>query len=96
MAEYLVGQIAVRDPQLWEQYVVGVRGSLEPFGAELVFRGKKTAVLAGSQERELGVVIRFADHEELLRWYRSDAYQALIPLRDRAADVVLVGYGEMG
>ena len=94
MAAYLIGQITVRDHEAWNQYTEGVRDSLSPFAAEVVFRGRRASVLAGDHGKELAVVIRFADHDTLLRWFRSDAYQALIPLRDRAADVVIVGYEE--
>ena len=89
---YLVGQIHVRDPALWEQYKAGVATSLAGFDAELVFRGSRARELAGAQPKELAVVIRFADLDELNRWHDSDAYQALVPLRDRAADVVITAY----
>jgi uncharacterized protein (DUF1330 family) len=94
MAAYLVGQTAVKDPELWKEYVAGVARSLQPFDAEIVFRGRRASVLAGEQARDLAVVIRFADHEALLAWFRSPAYQGLIPLRTRAADMVLVSYEE--
>ena len=89
---YLVGQIHVRDPTLWEQYKAGVAASLKGFDAEVVFRGSRARELAGTQPRELAVVIRFADLDELNRWHDSDTYQALVPLRDRAADVVITAY----
>ena len=92
MAAYLVGQIHVRDPELWERYVAGVGASLEPFDAELVFRGRREAVLAGETHRELAVVIRFADLATLHAWHASPDYQRLVALRDRAADVVIVAY----
>ena len=96
MAGYLIGQIHVKDEECWARYTQGVRESLVPFGAEVVFRGRKMSDLAGRQDRELAVVIRFASHDELVAWFRSDAYQGLIPLRDRAADVVISGYDETG
>jgi uncharacterized protein (DUF1330 family) len=37
-------------------------------------------------------VIRFPDRSALRGWFDSPAYQALIPLREQAADVVLLGY----
>ena len=92
MNAYLVGQVSVRDQELWAQYVAGVAESLKPFTAEIVFRGRRARDLAGLQPRELVVVIRFANIDELNRWHDSDAYQALVPLRDRAADVMITGY----
>lgn len=94
MAAYLIGRITVKDPGLWAQYTEGVRQSLAPFDAEVVFRGRRAAVLAGDEDRELAVVIRFADHATLSRWFQAPAYQSLIPLREEAADVVIAGYEE--
>ena len=96
MAAHLIGRITVKDPELWARYTEGVRESLTQFEAEVVFRGRRATVLAGEEAHELAVVIRFADHATLSRWFQAPAYQALIPLRERAADVVIVGYDEMG
>lgn len=92
MATYLVGHIRIKDATLWQQYVEGVRESLQPFAAEVMFRGEKTAVLAGEHPYEQVVVIRFADQATQQHWFTSHGYQSLIPLRDRAAEVVIVSY----
>lgn len=92
MATYLVGHIRIKDAALWQQYVDGVRESLQPFAAEVVFRGVKTADLAGEHPFDRVVLIRFADQATLQRWFASPAYQSLIPLRDRAAEVVIASY----
>jgi uncharacterized protein (DUF1330 family) len=89
---YLIGHIKDRNQDLWTEYVEGVRQSLLPFEAEIVFRGKCAAVLAGEYPYDLAVVIRFPEQSIVQSWYRSEAYQALIPLRDRAADVVILSY----
>jgi uncharacterized protein (DUF1330 family) len=92
MSAYLIGQISVRDSQLWQKYVAGVSESLAPFDATIVFRGKRSSVLAGSNERDLVVVIEFSDHTSLETWFYSEKYQSLISLRDRAADVIITTY----
>lgn len=93
MAAYLIGQIQVHDEHLWQQYVEGVAASLDTVEARILFRGEKQADLAGTNPRDRAVVVEFADANELDRWFNSEAYQALIPLRDRAADVVITSYG---
>jgi len=95
MPAYLIGHIRVKDPDPWSVYVEGVRKSLLPFGAEVLFRGRLTSVLAGEQPCPLTVVIKFPDDDALQAWFRSDDYQALIPIRDRAADVVIAAYEEV-
>ena len=38
------------------------------------------------------VVLRFPDPDAVAAWHASPAYQALVPLRDQAAEVLLIGY----
>lgn len=95
MPAYLIGHMTIKDPAQWAIYVEGVKKSLLPFAAEVLFRGRQTAVLAGEPPYPLTVVIRFADDATLQAWYRSADYQALIPIRDRAADVVIAAYDEL-
>jgi len=92
MAAYLIGHITVKNPDKWKVYVEGVRKSLIPFEAEVVFRGKRAAVLAGELPHENTVVIKFPDQPTLQQWYNSDDYQGLIPNRNEAADVVIISY----
>ena len=87
---YVVGHITIKDHQLWADYRSRVPATLSPWGAELVFRGIVSDVLAGQHRHTDTVVIRFADRSAALDWFASDAYQALIALRQRAADVDLV------
>jgi uncharacterized protein (DUF1330 family) len=92
MPAYLIGHITVRDPVLWDVYVEGVRNSLLPFDGRTLFRGKRASVLEGEHPYDLTVVIEFSDQKSLHSWYGSEEYQKLIPIRDRAADVVIISY----
>jgi uncharacterized protein (DUF1330 family) len=89
---YLVGHITVRRPDKWAEYARQVPDTLIPWGAELVFRGKQVAVLAGENPHSDIVVIRFPTVAAVNQWFSSPAYQALIPLREQAAEVVLLTY----
>jgi uncharacterized protein (DUF1330 family) len=92
MAAYLIGHITIKNPAQWNVYVEGVRKSLIPFEAQIVFRGKRAAVLTGEHLFQDTVVIKFSDQSSLQKWYHSDSYQQLIPTRDSAADVVIISY----
>lgn len=92
MAAYLIGHITIKDPIQWRIYVDGVQKSLIPFGAEIVFRGKRATVLSGEHPYQNTVVIKFPDQPTLQQWYHSKTYQDLIPIRDKAADLVLISY----
>jgi len=92
MASYLIGHIKVKNEELWQKYVDGVQESLVTFDSKIVFRGKLTATLAGKHNHDLVVVIEFTDQVTLDNWFNSAKYQSLIPLRDKAANVVITTY----
>lgn len=89
---YVVGHITVKNPEKWALYRSQVPETLAPWGAELAFRGRQVAALAGENPHADIVVIRFPDVGAVEAWYASPAYQALIPLRQEAAEVVLLSY----
>jgi uncharacterized protein (DUF1330 family) len=89
---YVVGHITVKDVEKWAEYRNLVPATLEPWGAELVLRGKRVAILAGENPHSDIVVLRFPDRDAVDNWYASPEYQALIPLRQQAAEMVLVTY----
>ena len=91
-AAYAIGHITVKDPDKWAEYRSRVPATLEKWGGELLFRGNRVAVLAGEHAFADTVVLRFPDVDALHGWFNSPGYQALIPLREQAADVVLVAY----
>lgn len=92
VAAYVIGHLTVKDAALWAEYRSRVPATLAPWGAELLLRGTKTAVLSGEHAYDDTVVIRFPNRAALDGWHASAAYQALIPLRARAADLVLIAY----
>jgi uncharacterized protein (DUF1330 family) len=92
MAAYLVGHITVKNDGLWQEYMAGVQESLAPFDCKIIFRGQLDRILAGQHDHNLVVVIEYPDRTTLDNWYDSEKYQSLIPLRDKAADVVITTY----
>jgi len=89
---YLVGHISVINPELWAEYRSKVPETLTPWGGELVFRGQQVAILDGDNPHTDIVVIRFPEIAALQGWFSSAVYQALIPLRQQAADMDLMAY----
>lgn len=89
---YVLGHLTVKDAAKWAAYRSQVPATLEPWGAELVLRGKRLAVLAGEHSHTDIVLIRFPDEASIAGWYASPAYQTLIPLRQQAADLVLLSF----
>jgi uncharacterized protein (DUF1330 family) len=92
MPAYIIGHITVKDPEKWAEYRSRVPATLAPWGGEVVLRGKKITVLSGDHPFADTVVIQFPDAGSVAAWYDSPAYQALIPLRSQAAEMVLISY----
>ena len=92
MAAFLLGTIRVKDATLWRQYVERVPATFAQYEGEVLGRGSKALELADHAHGERFVVARFADLAALRRWHDSPEYQALVPLRMAAADVVLTAY----
>lgn len=93
-AAYVIGHVTIRDPERWAEYRSKVPATLREWGAEVVFRGKRTEVLSGEHHHTDTVVIRFPSVAAVRGWYRSQSYRALIPLREQAAEMMIIGYEE--
>lgn len=89
---YVVGQIKIIDSDKWQQYRDQVAATLVPWGGEVVFRGKQAEVFALANPYTDIVVIQFPDLKAASSWFHGAAYQAIIPLREEAAEVVLTSY----
>lgn len=92
MTAYALGQILIKDAALWAQYRAQVPATLPPFGGELVFRAERRATFAGQSPHTDIVLIQFPNLAAANEWFASPAYQALITLREAAADVLLQAY----
>jgi uncharacterized protein (DUF1330 family) len=90
-AAFLIGHMTIKDEEKWAEYRSKVPATLSPWGAEVVFRGKCRQVLNGRHDYTDTVIIRFSGQDRMIGWYHSPAYQTLIPLRELAADMVLIG-----
>ena len=91
---YVIGHVTVKNPQRWAEYRSSVPATLLEWGGELVLRAERRAVWDGTHRHTDTVVLRFASLEAATRWHESPAYQALIPLRHKAADVDLIVFEE--
>jgi uncharacterized protein (DUF1330 family) len=91
---YVIGHIRVVDPDAWAAYRSQVPATLEPWQGELLLRGRLAEVFSGEHHHTNTVALRFPDLVAARGWHASPAYQALIPLRQRAAEVTLLLYEE--
>lgn len=69
------------DPSRLAQYKEQAAETLKPFNGEFIAKGE-IEVLHGESAHVTKAVIQFPDKDSARNWYNSDAYQAIIPLRN--------------
>ena len=92
MSAFIIATVTVKRPEKFAEYGKRAGASMAPFGGEVLQRGKLNAVLAGAAHHVVAAVITFPDQKSLAAWHASAEYQAIIPLRDEAADITLISY----
>lgn len=92
MAAFFIVTTTVKDQDAYQTYVQSVGPTLAPFGGKALLRGKADCALVGELTHQTVGIIEFPDLEAVKSWYASDAYQALVPLRNRAADMTITAY----
>jgi uncharacterized protein (DUF1330 family) len=90
MAAYVIADITVLNPEAYEEYRRQVPAVIEAYGGRYLVRGGAVAVFEGDWQPSRLVVLEFPDMGALRRWYRSDDYQILLRIRQRAARTHLI------
>ena len=93
MTAFFVAVVTVKDPARMQEYSQKAAETFKPFGGEMVMRGKAGEVLAGGAATHQATgIASFPSMQDLKAWYASDAYQAIIPLREEAAEMTITTY----
>src|SRR3982074_3665603 len=85
MAAYVIGDIEVTDPALYEEYRKQVPATIEKYAGRFAGRGGRVEPLEGGWVPKRAVLLEFPSFEQALKWYRSPEYAPLIKLRQRAS-----------
>ena len=89
MSVYMTATITLKDPAKFQEYAGKVVATMAPFGGEPMLRARLVKPLAGEGVYHAMAVFTFPDIASVEGWYASEAYQALIPLREEGADAVI-------
>jgi len=81
MAAYVIGEIEVTDPKVYDEYRKQVLATVEKHGGRFMARGGKAEQLEGGWTPKRIVVLEFPSYAQALAWYRSPEYTPLIRLR---------------
>lgn len=85
MAAYIIVAVDVTDPDIYATYSRQVPATLEPYEGRFIVRGGDYEVLEGEFTAPRLVVLEFPDLDRAEAWHASDAYQAILPIRQQNA-----------
>ncbi|HEX6319015.1 MAG TPA: DUF1330 domain-containing protein [Burkholderiales bacterium] len=85
MAAYVVGEMEITDPQLYEEYRRQVLAVVTRYGGRFIVRGGRVETLEGGWSPKRFVALEFPSMEQARRWYGSPEYAPLIALRQKAS-----------
>lgn len=92
MQAFFIANVNVKDAEKFQQYAQQAAVSMQPFEGQLLTKGVFAKSLAGDLNYQSVAIVSFPDQVKLEAWFESDIYQALIPLRDEAAEMLLTSF----
>ncbi|MGK5533759.1 DUF1330 domain-containing protein [Streptomyces sp. URMC 129] len=83
MTAYVIAEAQLTgDPAELGEYSAKLVSTIEPHGGKYVVRGAPVEVLDGESAGFIGV-LEFPSVDAIRAWYKSDAYQEILPIRLR-------------
>jgi uncharacterized protein (DUF1330 family) len=82
MPAFIIASVQVTNPDGYQEYSAQVPATLEKHGGRFDVRGGTLEPLEGGDWfTPRLVVLEFPDREAARRWYESDEYQRILPIR---------------
>ena len=85
MAAYVVAEVEVTDPVVYEEYRKLVPSTIAKYGGKYLVRGGAVDVKEGGWQPKRLVVLEFASMDQARTWYHSPEYAPALALRAKAA-----------
>ena len=85
MTAYLLGRVAITDPDRYREYMKKTPGVIEKYGGKFIVRGGNVETLEGAEEKRRVVLIEFPSVQKAKEFYYSEEYQEAKQLRQGAA-----------
>jgi uncharacterized protein (DUF1330 family) len=82
---YILAEVEVTDPALFETYRPLAAASVAAFGGKYLVRGGAAEMLEGEHSLGRMVVLEFPSPERAMEWYRSVDYQKALAIRLKSA-----------
>jgi uncharacterized protein (DUF1330 family) len=90
MPAYVIVEIDVHDPALYEEYKKLTPGSLAAFGGTFIVRGGKAEALEGDWQPKRIVVLEFPSADKAKQWWDSELYRHARAIRQRASHTRMI------
>lgn len=93
MSAFVLVEVDIHNPEVYEEYKKLTPGSIKPFGGKFVIRGLPVQVMEGEWKHDRLVLLEFPNKDKALEWYNSDEYQKAKNIRQKAsvANFFIVG-----
>lgn len=90
MAAYVIAEVNVTDPQLYDQYRKLVPATVEKYGGRFAVRGGAVETKEGGWSPSRLVVLEFPTMEQARKWYHSPEYAPALAIRLKAANAKVI------
>jgi uncharacterized protein (DUF1330 family) len=85
MAAYVVAEVEVTDPAVYENYRKMVPATVARYGGKFLVRGGAVQVKEGNWQPKRLVMLEFPSMDQASKWYHSPEYAPALALRLKAA-----------
>jgi uncharacterized protein (DUF1330 family) len=90
MSAYVIAEVNVTDPRLYDEYRKMVPATVEKYGGRFAVRGGAVDSKEGGWSPARLVVLEFPSMEQARAWYHSPEYAPALALRLKAASAKLI------
>lgn len=90
MSAYILADITIHSPEMYERYKKLVPASIAAYGGKYLVRGATTTTLEGMWDPARFVILEFPDGDAARRWWSSPEYAEAKALRQSSADTEML------
>lgn len=92
MKAYVIVNVAIRDPERYQDYIKAATPTVAAHGGKYIVRGGRAERLEGSVAVNRVVVLEFPSYAHAKRWFDSPEYRAAQMIRQSCStsDLILV------
>ena len=85
MSAYVIAEVEITDPALYEEYRRLVPATIARYGGKYLVRGGAVETKEGGWTPKRLAVLEFASMDQAKKWYHSPEYAPVLALRLKAA-----------